>query len=39
MVSFQLKRRELAPRQFAPGFWAENLGWVRAERIRQRRAN
>jgi hypothetical protein len=26
----------LAPREFTPGFWAEYLGWVRAEHIRQR---
>jgi hypothetical protein len=26
----------LAPREFTPGFWAESLGWVPAERIRQR---
>lgn len=27
----------LAPREYAPGFWAEYLGWVRAEHVRQRR--
>jgi hypothetical protein len=26
----------LAPREFAPGFWTQYLGWVPAERIRQR---
>ena len=26
----------VAPREFARGFWAEFLGWVRAEQIRQR---
>ena len=25
-----------APREFAPGFWAEYLGWVRAVHIRRR---
>jgi hypothetical protein len=27
----------LAPREFAPGFWAEFLGWVRAEHVRPSR--
>jgi hypothetical protein len=26
----------LAPREYAAGFWAEYLGWVRAEHIRRR---
>jgi hypothetical protein len=26
----------VAPREFAPGFWAEFMGWVRVEHIRQR---
>ena len=28
----------LAPRQYAPGFWAEFLGWVSGDHIRKRPA-
>lgn len=26
----------VAPREYSPGFWAEYIGWVTPERVRQR---